>query len=333
LPIHYFHVVFTMPGSIALLALQNKQVLYDILFQAGGGALLEIGADPDHLGAELGYIAVLHTWGQNLMLHPHIHCIVPGGGISLDGTRWVATRKTFLLSVRVLSKRFRTLFTEALEKAFDQGLLEFHGNLEHLAKPAVFRSWLKSTRSSDWVVYAKPPFGSPEQTLQYIGRYTHRVAISNQRLKSVTDNQVTFEWKDNRRKKAHLLMTLHVHEFMRRFLLHVLPPGFVRIRHGGFLANRHRTARLALCRELLEKANQPDTHHPAPTVPGPSAPEARAATSRRHCPKCNTATLRTVSVIPSDLPPSPRARLRRRRQRLLRLASTWKDPTLAVAAA
>ena len=281
-----------------------------------GTALLEIGATSKHLGAELGYLGILHTWGQNLELHPHIHYIVAGGGPSLDGTRWVAARKKFLVSVRVLSKRFRTLFETALKEAFADGKLEFYGQLEHLAVPMVFASWLESTRATQWVVHSKPPFGSPEQTLRYLGRYTHRVAISNHRIKQITDDHVTFEWKDYRRGQSHLLMTLHVHEFMRRFLLHVLPRGFVRIRYGGFMSHRQRVAKLALCRGLLQQFKQPPRapgHSEQPTVShaGTTQPPTRPP---RKCRTCNQGQLHIVAIIPSQLPPSLGRQRHRRHQ-------------------
>jgi hypothetical protein len=336
LPVHYFHVVFTMPGQFAPLALQNKQVLYDILFEAGGKALLDIGADPRHLGADLGYIAVLHTWGQNLLHHPHIHCIVPGGGISPDGKTWIATRSKFLLPVRVLSKHFRTLFLKALMKAFQQGRLAFHGQLKRFENPAAFQALLKSTCRTDWVVYAKPPFGSPQQVLRYIGRYTHRVAISNSRLRQYDGQSVTFEHKDYRRGRSHLLMTLPVQEFMRRFLLHVQPIGFVRIRYGGFMANRNRTARLELCRTLIHTQPSVGTTSVGPTNTVEISPQhhetqddSQNASPKRHCSKCNTATMRPISIIPSQLATGLRKQSRRRQRRPLRSMRTWRDPVYA----
>lgn len=257
LPVPYFHVVFTVPNTIADLALQNRRLLYDILFATAGRTLRRIAADPQHLGAEVGYLAVLHTWGQNLLHHPHLHCVVPGGGLSLDGRSWVRARKGFFLPVRVLSRMFRGLFLHALRRAYAAGKLRFFGALQHLQEPTAFQQWLNSHWKTDWVVYAKRPFGGPEQVLEYLGRYTHRVAISNHRLINVTDDQVTFRWKDYRNGNGQRVMTLHAHEFMRRFLIHVLPRRFVRIRHGGFLANRHRRHKLARCRELLNVPAQP----------------------------------------------------------------------------
>jgi hypothetical protein len=269
LPVPYFHVVTTVPDSIAPVALQNKQVVYDILFRTTGETLRDIAANPKHLGAEIGWVAVLHTWGQNLLAHPHIHCIVPGGGISPDGSRWVPARKKFFLSVKVLSRHFRELFCNALEEAYHRKKLEFHGQLQHLRDPEQFRAWLAMVQyKNEWVVHAKPPYGGPEQGLKYLARYICRVAITNHRLVAISDTGVTFRYKDYKRRRSNLLMTLRPHEFIRRFLLHTLPKGFVRIRYGGFLANRHRAARLQLCRRLLQtspKAPQPSPP-PVPTL-------------------------------------------------------------------
>jgi len=254
LPVPYFHVVFTLPAPLAEIAFQNKERVYAILFKAAAETLRTIGADPKHLGAELGVVAVLHTWGQNLHHHPHVHCVVPGGGRSLDGTRWVACRPGFFLPVRVLASLFRRLFLDALHAAFQGGDLGFFGELADLAQPATFTRRLRELRRVDWVVYAKAPFGGPGQVLAYLGRYTHRVAIANSRLVNLTDGEVSFRWRDYRRHGKSKIMTLSADEFIRRFLLHTLPDGFHRIRHYGFLANGHRAAKLALCRNLLGAA-------------------------------------------------------------------------------
>jgi hypothetical protein len=251
LPVPYFHVVFTLPAPAAEIAFQNKALVYAILFKAAAEALRTIAADPKHLGAEIGIVAVLHTWGQNLHHHPHVHCVVPGGGPSIDGTRWIACRPGFFLPVRVLSRLFRRLFLQNLQATFDAGGLSFFGNLAELAQPALFAERLATLRRAEWVVFAKPPFGGPQQALAYLGRYTHRVAISNSRLDSLTDDSVGFRWKDYRHHGKTKIMTLDVDEFIRRFLLHTLPDGFHRIRHYGFLANGHRGDKLALCRKLL----------------------------------------------------------------------------------
>jgi hypothetical protein len=233
LPTQYFHVVFTLPAPIAEIAFQNKAVVYNILFKAASETLRTIAADPKHLGAEIGLVALLHTWGQNLHHHPHVHCVVPGGGPSADGTRWVACRPGFFLPVRVLSCLYRRLVLEALKEAFDAGRLSFFGALAGLADPAAFARLIADMRKIDWVVYSKPPFGGPEQVLGYLGRYTHRVAIANRRLVSIEGGKVAFRWKDYRHHDKPKLMTLGAHEFIRRFLLHTLPDGFHRIRHGA----------------------------------------------------------------------------------------------------
>jgi len=262
LPVAYFHLVFTMPASLAAIALQNKAVVYDILFKAAAEAVRSIAADPKHLGAETGMIAVLHTWGQNLFHHPHVHAIVPGGGLAADG-RWVATRPSFFLSVRVLSRLYRRLFLARLQAAFDAGALSFFGDLARLAEPAAFAAYLQPLRRTEWVVYAKRPFAGPGQVLDYLGRYTHRVAIANSRLVALDDGQVHFRWKDYRQPGKPKVMTLAADEFIRRFLLHVLPDGFRRIRHFGFLANAHRTARLATIRALLDAPPPADDVSPS----------------------------------------------------------------------
>jgi hypothetical protein len=251
LPVPYFHVVFTVPAPIAEIAFQNKAAVYAILFRTAAEALVTIAGDPKHLGAEIGVTAVLHSWGQTLHHHPHIHCIVPGGGLSPDGTRWIACRPGFFLPVRVLSRLFRRLFLERLRAAFDAGELAFFGSLADLADPHTFARHLAAMRRVYWVVYAKRPFAGPEQVLAYLGRYTHRVAITNGRLLAIAEGQVSFRWRDYRHRNKGKVMTLSTDEFIRRFLLHTLPDGFHRIRHYGFLANGHRAAKLALIRQLL----------------------------------------------------------------------------------
>ena len=251
LPVEYFHVVFTVPQEVAAITYQNKEVVYNILFQATAQTLRTIGADLKHLGAEIGFIAILHTWGQNLLHHPHLHCVVPGGGISPDGQRWVACRPGFFLPVRVLSRLFRRLFLELLQQAFDGGELHFFNSLAGLQESLAFAKYLAPVAHTEWVVYAKAPFGGPKQVLEYLGRYTHRVAISNNRLLEFSGGVVTFAWKDYRHESKNKTMRLDAHEFIRRFLLHVLPPGFQRIRHYGFLANRYRQIKVALCLKLL----------------------------------------------------------------------------------
>jgi hypothetical protein len=251
LPVEYFHVVFTLPDLIGPLALQNPHVVYGTLFRAAADTLLALARDPKHLGADIGFLAVLHTWGQNLHLHPHLHCVVPGGGIAEEGTRWVPCRPGFFLPVRVLSRLFRGKLLAFLQEASQRGQLAFHGQQQALADAALFGRLLDELRQKEWVVYAKPPFGGPEQTLKYLARYTHRVAIANDRLIKVEDGKVFFHWKDYAHGHARKVMALNAVEFIRRFLLHVLPSGFMRIRHYGFLANRHRDEKLQRCRTLL----------------------------------------------------------------------------------
>src|SRR5271156_3291302 len=256
LPTPYVHVVFTLPRHLAPLALQNKKLVYDLLFRTSAETLLEVARDPQHLGAEIGFFSVLHTWSQKLELHPHVHCVVPAGGLSADRTRWVKSRDDFFLPVKVLSRVFRGKFHEALKRAFQNGQLNFHGDLKLLAQPKTFAAWLRPLFRKDWVVYSKRPFGGPEHVLRYLGRYTHRVAISNHRLVWFADGKVTFRWRDSAHKNEQKLLTLSLDEFLRRFLLHLLPKGFVRIRNFGFLANRKRAATLPLCFQLLDAAPQ-----------------------------------------------------------------------------
>jgi len=257
LPVEYFHVVFTVPAEVAQIALQNKKVMYDILFRASAETLKQIAGDPQHLGAELGFIGLLHTWGQTLHHHPHIHYVIPGGGLSPDGATWVSCPPGFFLPVRVLSRLFRGKFLGLTRRAFDRGELSFQGCLAPLAAPKAFAAHLAPAYDTEWVVYAKPPFGGAAQVLKYLARYTHRVAISNQRLVSLRDGEVRFRWKDYAHGNRPRIMKLSAIEFIRRFLLHVLPKGYVHIRHFGFLANAVRTKKLPRCRELLEASCVP----------------------------------------------------------------------------
>ena len=263
LPVPYYHVVFTLPAAIGDIAYQNKAVIYGILFKAAAETLITIAADPKHLGARIGLTAVLHTWGSALTHHPHVHIIVPGGGISPDGERWIACRPGFFLPVRVLSRLFRRLFLELLAAAYLAGLLQFFGSRAALADPKTFKQYLAPLRKAEWVVYAKRPFGGPEAVLAYLSRYTHRVAIGNSRLIAFNDAGVTFKWKDYRasQQQRAKVMTLAVDEFIRRFLIHVLPSGFHRIRHYGLFANGGRAENIARARQLLdvpEPPRQPD---------------------------------------------------------------------------
>lgn len=251
LPVTYYHVVFTLPEEIAAMGLQNKRVVYNLLFAATAQTLSRLATDPRHLGAEIGFLAVLHTWGQNLHHHPHLHCVVASGGLSPDGQSWVSCRENFFLPVRVLSRLFRRLFIEALESAFGHGELVFHGQLARLNQWLGFKREVERVRHKEWVVYAKQPVGGPAQVLDYLGRYTHRVAISNNRLVSMRDGRISFRWKDYRRGSCQRVTTLSAGEVIRRFLLHVLPRGFQRIRHYGLFSNRCRKEKLAKCRLLL----------------------------------------------------------------------------------
>ena len=278
LPTRYVHVVFTLPRELAPLALQNKRQIYNLLFQASSETLLEIARDPRHLGAEIGFFSVLHTWDQRLQHHPHIHCVVAAGGLAPDHTRWISSSHSFFLPVKVLSRVFRGKFVAALKTAFRNNRIEFHGQLASLAEPKTFASWLRLLFRQDWVVYSKPPFGGPEYVLRYLGAYTHRVAISNHRLIALTDGSVTFHWRDSAHGNRKRIMSLPVDEFLRRFLLHLLPHGFMRIRNIGFLANRRRAELLPLCFHLLQQSDQ---------VSAPSASSATPAIhSHWNCPLC-----------------------------------------------
>ena len=305
MPVDYFHVVFTLPEQIAAIAYQNKAVVYEMLFHATAETLRTIAADPKHLGAEIGFIAILHTWGQNLQHHPHLHCVVPGGGLSADGERWVSCRPGFFLPVRVLSRLFRRLFLAQLQEAFDAGLLQFFNALEPLKAPAAFARHLAPARQNEWVVYAKPPFGGPQHVLEYLGRYTHRVAISNNRLIDFTEGQVSFRWKDYRQYSRQKVMRLDAQEFIRRFLLHVLPSGFQRIRHYGLLANCQRAVKLARCRELLA-APAPATKPADTPVDYRDRYEQLTGKSLRDCPKCGRGHMVCIETFqPGTLPRGP----------------------------
>jgi hypothetical protein len=278
LPTRYLHIVFTLPGRLTPLVLQNKKILYDLLFRTSAETLLEIARDPRHLGAEIGFFSVLHTWSQKLTAHPHVHCVVPAGGLSPDRTRWIRSRDNYFLPKKVLQKVFRGKFVDALKEAFQNGQLHFHGDLKLLAQPKTFAAWLRPLHRQDWVVYLKRPFGGPEYVVHYLGRYTHRVAISNHRLVSFSDGQVTFRWRDSAHHHEQKLLTLSLDEFLRRFLLHILPKGFVRIRNFGFLANRKRATLLPLCLQSLGSQQQPQAEQHA------SSTEDCPALWR--CPKC-----------------------------------------------
>jgi Putative transposase/Transposase zinc-binding domain len=292
LDVPYVHVVFTLPHELSQLALSNKKVLYDLLFRASAATLLEIAADPKHLGADIGFMSVLHTWGQNVLHHPHVHCVIPAGGLSLDHQRWIHPRYAFFLPVKVLSRVFRGKFTAGLKRAFRKKQLTFPGSVQSLAKERAFRSFLRSLFRQDWVVYAKPPFGGPRHVLHYLARYTHRVAISNHRIVAFADGQVTFRWKNYAQGSKQKLMTVTAEEFLRRFLLHVLPHGFVRIRFCGFLANRRRKALLPVCQQLLRM--------PPPTCPDAAQSQASSAALWR-CPRCGGSMLLVQTFTAAEL--------------------------------
>jgi len=272
LPTPYVHAVFTLPRELAPLALQNKKVIFNLLFHSSAAALLEIARDPRHLGAEIGFFSVLHTWNQRLQFHPHVHCVLAAGGIAPDHSRWISARRSFFLPIKVLSRVFRGKFVAGLRATFHQGALQFHGNLAPLREPRAFASWLRLLFRQDWVVYSKRPFGGPQHALRYLGAYTHRVAISNHRLVALSEGNVTFRWRDSAHSNKQRLMTLPIEEFLRRFLLHLLPRGFVRIRNFGFLANRQRATLLPLCFQLLQGAAEisaQETASPAADHPFP----------------------------------------------------------------
>jgi hypothetical protein len=279
LPTRYVHVVFTLPRELAPLVLQNRKAVYDLLFRASAETLMEVARDPRHLGAEIGFFSVLHTWNQKLGLHPHVHCVIPAGGLSLDHARWIRSHYRFFLPVKVLSRVFRGKFVAGLKRAFQDGQLRFHGNLALLAQPKIFAAWVRPLFRKDWVVYAKRPFGGPQYVLQYLGRYTHRVAISNHRLLSFADGKVTIRWRDSAHNNEQKLLPLSVDEFLRRFLLHLLPQGFVRIRNFGFLANRRRATRLALCFHLLGARQDPPARQDLSST--------NDSTDLWRCPKCD----------------------------------------------
>jgi hypothetical protein len=277
----YFHVVFTVPHELNVIALDNQRLFYDLLFTASAATAIEVAADPEHLGAAIGIISILHTWGQNLLLHPHVHCVIPAGGLSPDHSQWVHPRYPFFLPVKVLSRVFRGKFLAGLKHLYGRHKIRCAGPAAVLAEPRQFRALLRRLHRQDWCVYAKPAFGGPMQVIRYLGRYAHRVAMSNHRLLDFDGERVSFRWKDYAHGGKQRKMTLPATEFLRRFFLHVLPKGFVRIRHFGYLANRFRAARLTLCRRLLS------------TVPTLSAPRQDSADTAAlwHCPKCACAMI------------------------------------------
>ncbi len=300
LPVEYFHVVFTVPEPVAELAFYNQAVVYDLLFRTTAETLLTIARDPRRWGVEIGFWAVLHSWGQNLHFHPHLHCVVPGGGLAADHARWIPGRRQFLLPVKVLSRLFRRLFLQALEQAYAAGQLQFCGALEPLRDPHALAGFLAPLRQAKWVVYAKAPLGGAQPVLEYLARYTHRVAISNRRLLALEEGQVSFEWKDYRDRQRSKVMTVSAEEFIRRFLQHALPPGFQRIRYYGFLANCHRAGKLDLCRQLLAAPCSPLLARPADYRDFSAALTGR---NLRLCPQCGIGTLRVIQgALPGQSP-------------------------------
>jgi hypothetical protein len=297
LPVPYFHIVFTLPAEIAAVALQNKREIYNLLFKSACATLKEIAADPKHLGAEIGIIAVLHTWGQTLVHHPHIHCVVPGGGLAPDGSRWIASKEDFFLSVRVLSRLFRGKFLDGLQAAYRSGSLQLSGSLAELTSPARFAELRTELFKKEWVVYSKPPFGGSEQVLKYVARYTHRVAISNWRILSAGAETVTFRYKDYRHGNSQRSMKLTGVEFLRRFLLHVLPDGFMRIRYYGFLANTCRKDKIAKCRELLSEQPSAIDPNEGDATAGKNTTETETDTETERCTACGVGTMRTIDTF------------------------------------
>jgi len=295
-------VVFTLPRPLAALALQNKREIYGLLFRTSAATLLQVGGDPRHLGADLGFFSVLHTWNQQLLHHPHVHCVVPAGGLSPDHTRWIPARSNFFLPVKVLSRVFRGKFVAGLRQLFRARKLEFSGSLSHLEGEKAFAAWLRGVYRSDWVVYSKPPFGGAEHVLHYLGAYTHRIAISNHRLVDLADGMVTFRWRDSAHKNKKRLAQVPVGEFLRRFLLHVLTPGFVRIRHFGFSAHRRRAALLPLCVQLLSVIGARLESELQAARPEPN-------NTLWKCPQCQGAMVLIERLTPSEArlrsPPQP----------------------------
>lgn len=290
LPVPYCHVVFTVPQQLAPITLHNQRICYDLLFRAISETLQQIAGNPRHLGAKIGFLAVLHTWSQNLLHHPHIHCVVPAGGLSPDKSRWIACRPNFFLPVRVLSRLFRAKLLAFLREAFAKDELKFFGQLAELANPVRFRAWLRKSSDIEWVVYAKPPFGGPPDVLKYLARYTHRVAISSSRLLLLDNGRVTFRWRDSKHNNRIKAMTLDAVEFIRRFLLHVLPSGFVKIRHFGFLSNRNRRSALDLCRMHLKAASGLN-RAVLILIPG------QQAAIEHRCPFCHAGALRVIERL------------------------------------
>ena len=292
LGVPYFHVVFTLPQELAPLALSNQRIVYNLLFKAVARTLSEVAADPKHLGARIGFLAVLHTWGQKLNHHPHVHCVVPGGGLSPDGARWISARPNFFLHVKVLGKVFRGKFLDLLYRAYAAGRINCSGKLAQLRSRSAFKHLLARTKRHDWVVYSKAPFGGPTQVVRYLARYTHRVAIANYRILALANGRVTFRYKDYADNNRIKVMSLPALVFIRRFLMHVLPPGFMRIRYYGLMSNRHRSRHLALCRQRIAEA--PISPTPLPVIPTEQPSDVPDPIDPERCPACRTRSMRLL---------------------------------------
>jgi hypothetical protein len=295
LPTPYFHVVFTLPRILGPIALENPRQVYGLLMQAAAETLLELAADPKHLGAKIGVLATLHTWGQNLQLHPHVHCVATGGGLSLDESRWISGSDRFFLPFQILSRVFRGKFLAGLRNLFTRGRLRFPGKLAALTRPKQFNRLVSDSVRTDWVVYVKPPWGGPQTVLKYLARYTHRAAISNHRLVSLEDGQVCFRWKNYAQGRQWRTMKLSAIEFVRRFLMHVLPSGFMRVRHYGFLANCHRREKLTLCRKLLDVTTTAESETPEPS---PTQAQVSLVTPTKVCPICGFGRMIVIEIFP-----------------------------------
>jgi hypothetical protein len=296
LPTPYFHVVFTLPRVLGPIALQNPRQVYGLLMQTAAETLLELAADPKHLGAKVGVLATLHTWGQNLQLHPHVHCVVTGGGLSLDESHWIAGADNFFLPFQILSRVFRGKFLAGLRNLFTRGKLRFRGKVAALTRPEEFNGLLSESVRTDWVVHVKPPWGGPQTVLKYLARYTHRAALSNSRLVSLEDGQVCFRWKDYAHGGRHRTMILSAIQFVRRFLMHVLPSGFVRVRHYGFLANCHRREKLALCRKLMGLTTTSASETPEPYA---TPEQLSPVTPTKVCPNCGSGRMIVIEEFPA----------------------------------
>ena len=305
LPTCYFHVVFTLPEGLRPLALRNQRVVYSILFKAVSETLKELGKDPKHLGAEIGFIAILHTWSQTLIDHPHIHCVVTGGGISLDGERWVRSKKRFFIHVKVLSRLFRGKFLAYLRKAYDSGELQFSGKIADLEAKAAFDELLSDLYDQEWVVYCKPPFRSAEAVMGYLGRYTHRVALSNDRLVKVESDRVSIRYRASADGDKMKLLTLDAMEFIRRFLLHILPERFIKIRHYGILSNRKRKRKLSRCRELLGVATGQDNANKVGREPWEDLLTRITGVDPKVCPQCGQGQMKLKEVLLPQLSRQP----------------------------